>query len=105
MLPSGARATSRPSSLVMRCARSGSGAATSSSTAKTPTRPASSIFMDSYDPKPFRRRQRSTYVIAVHHLADRPDDVLRAGDAMLIRRSRELETPVVPGDACYFVTP
>ena len=53
-----------------RCARSGCGAATSSSTAPTRARPASSTSSNPDDPKPFRRRQRSTYVIAVHHLAE-----------------------------------
>ncbi len=62
-------------------------------------------FIDPDDPKPFRRRQRSTYVIAVHHLADRPDDVLRAEYPMLVRALANIAMLVVPGDACYFVTP
>jgi ribulose-5-phosphate 4-epimerase/fuculose-1-phosphate aldolase len=62
-------------------------------------------FIDPADPKPFRRRQRSTYVIAVHHLADRPEDVLRAEYPMLVRALANIAMLVVPGDACYFVTP
>lgn len=62
-------------------------------------------FIDPDDPKPFRRRQRSTYVIAVHHLADRPDDVLRTEYPMLVRALANIAMLVVPGDACYFVTP
>ena len=62
-------------------------------------------FVDPDDPKPFRRRQRSTYVIAVHHRADRPDDVLRFEYPMLVRALANIAMLVVPGDACYFVTP
>ncbi|HEU0195269.1 MAG TPA: class II aldolase/adducin family protein [Gaiellales bacterium] len=56
-------------------------------------------------PKPFRRRQRSTYVIAMHHLADPPDDVLRHEYPMLVRALANLALLVVPGHGCYFVTP
>jgi len=63
------------------------------------------LCLDPADPKPFRRRQRSTYVIAVHHMADRPDDVLRAEYPMLVRALANIAMLVVPGDACYFVTP
>jgi ribulose-5-phosphate 4-epimerase/fuculose-1-phosphate aldolase len=62
-------------------------------------------FVDPEDPKPFRRRQRSTYVIAVHTRPDRPDDVLRFEYPMLVRALANLAMLVVPGDACYFVTP
>ena len=62
-------------------------------------------FVDPDDPKPFRRRQRSTYVIAVHYLAERPDDVLRYEYPMLVRALANIAMLVVPGDACYFVTP
>ena len=62
-------------------------------------------FVDPDDPKPFRRRQRSTYVIAVHHLAERPENVLRYEYPMLVRALANIAMLVVPGDACYFVTP
>ena len=62
-------------------------------------------FVDPDDPKPFRRRQRSTYVIAVHHRAERPEDVLRFEYPMLVRALANIAMLVVPGDACYFVTP
>jgi ribulose-5-phosphate 4-epimerase/fuculose-1-phosphate aldolase len=62
-------------------------------------------FVDPDDPKPFRRRQRSTYVIAVHGLPEAPADVLRYVYPMLVRALANLAMLVVPGDACYFVTP
>ncbi len=62
-------------------------------------------FVNPDDPKPFRRRQRSTYVIAVHTLPHTPPDVLRNEYPMLVRALANLSLLVVPGDACYFVTP
>ena len=62
-------------------------------------------FVNPADPKPFRRRQRSTYVIAVHTLPETPPDVLRNEYPMLVRALANLALLVVPGDACYFVTP
>jgi len=62
-------------------------------------------FVNADDPKPFRRRQRSTYVIAVHTVAEAPTDVLRHEYPMLVRALANLAMLVVPGDACYFVTP
>ena len=62
-------------------------------------------FVNPDDPKPFRRRQRSTYVIAVHTLPQTPPDVLRNEYPMLVRALANLALLVVPGDACYFVTP
>ncbi len=62
-------------------------------------------FVDPAKPKPFRRRQRSTYVVAVHHLDAPPDNVLRQTYPMLVRALANLSLLVVPGDACYFVTP
>src|SRR6185437_16399244 len=56
-------------------------------------------------PKPFRRRQRSTYVIAMQHLEDPPEDVLRHEYPMLVRALANLALLVVPGRGCYFVTP
>ena len=56
-------------------------------------------------PKPFRRRQRSTYVIAMQHLAEPPEDVLRHEYPMLVRALANLALLVVPGHGCYFVTP
>jgi ribulose-5-phosphate 4-epimerase/fuculose-1-phosphate aldolase len=62
-------------------------------------------FVNPLDPKPFRRRQRSTYVVAVHTVPVAPDDVLRHEYPMLVRALANLAMLVVPGDACYFVTP
>ena len=62
-------------------------------------------FVNPDDPKPFRRRQRSTYVIAVHTVPEAPPDVLRPEYPMLVRALANLSMLVVPGDACYFVTP
>lgn len=56
-------------------------------------------------PKPFRRRQRSTYGVAVHHLPAKPDDVLRNEYPVLVRSLSNIAMLVVPGDAAYFVTP
>jgi ribulose-5-phosphate 4-epimerase/fuculose-1-phosphate aldolase len=61
-------------------------------------------FVNPDKPKPFRRRQRSTYVIAVHHLEAPPADVLRHEYPMLVRALANLTLLVVPGRACYFVT-
>ena len=62
-------------------------------------------FVNPDDPKPFRRRKRSTYVIAVHTVPSAPADVLRHEYPMLVRALANLAMLVVPGDACYFVTP
>jgi ribulose-5-phosphate 4-epimerase/fuculose-1-phosphate aldolase len=62
-------------------------------------------FVNPDDPKPFRRRQRSTYVIAVQTVPEPPADVLRHEYPMLVRALANLAMLVVPGDACYFVTP
>ncbi len=56
-------------------------------------------------PKPFRRKQRSTYVIAVHTLPEPPADVLRNEYPVLVRALANHAMLVVPGDAAYFVTP
>ena len=56
-------------------------------------------------PKPFRRRQRSTYVVAVHQLDAKPADVLRNEYPVLVRALANIAMLVVPGDAAYFVTP
>ena len=42
-------------------------------------------FINPEKPKPFRRRQRSTYVVAVHHAGQAPDDVLRNEYPILVR--------------------
>src|SRR3954452_25205212 len=62
-------------------------------------------FINPDKPKPFRSRQRSTYVAAVHALYDPPDDVLKFEYPCLVRSLTNLGMLVVPGDACYFVTP
>ena len=62
-------------------------------------------FINPDDPKPFRRRQRSTYVVAVHTVPVAPVDVLRHEYPMLVRALANIAMLVVPGDACYFVTP
>jgi ribulose-5-phosphate 4-epimerase/fuculose-1-phosphate aldolase len=55
-------------------------------------------------PKPFRRRNRATYVTAVQHVPDAPSDALKRGYPMLVRALANLVLLVVPGDACHFVT-
>jgi ribulose-5-phosphate 4-epimerase/fuculose-1-phosphate aldolase len=62
-------------------------------------------FINPQKPKPFRRRQRSTYVTIVHSLPESPDDVLRHEYALMVRGLANLGMVVVPGDACHFVTP
>jgi hypothetical protein len=54
-------------------------------------------FVNPDDPKPFRRRQRSTYVIAVHTVPDVPADLLRHEYPMLVRALANLAMLVVPG--------
>jgi ribulose-5-phosphate 4-epimerase/fuculose-1-phosphate aldolase len=61
-------------------------------------------FVDPAKPKPFRRRNRSTYVTAVRHMPSAPADVLRSEYPMLVRALANLTLLVVPGEACYFVT-
>lgn len=62
-------------------------------------------FVNPVKPKPFRRRRRSTYVVAVERLEEAPGDVLRHEYPMLVRALANLGMVVVPGDGCYFVTP
>jgi hypothetical protein len=62
-------------------------------------------FVNPDDPKPFRRRKRSTYVVAVHTLPERPHDLMRHEYPMLVRALANIALLVVPGDACFFVTP
>jgi len=62
-------------------------------------------FVNPDDPKPFRRRSRSTYVVAVHTVPERPDDLMRFEYPMLVRALANIAILVVPGDACFFVTP
>jgi len=62
-------------------------------------------FIDPMKPKPFRRRQRATYVIAVHTLPSRPDHVIRNEYPVMVRALANLGLLVVPGEGCWFVTP
>ncbi len=62
-------------------------------------------FVDTTKPKPFRRRQRSTYVTIVSSLPEAPDDVLRYEYPLMVRGLANLGMLIVPGDACHFVTP
>jgi ribulose-5-phosphate 4-epimerase/fuculose-1-phosphate aldolase len=62
-------------------------------------------FINPDKPKPFRRRQRSTYVTMVHALDEAPEDVLKYEYPLMVRGLANLGMLVVPGDACHFVTP
>jgi ribulose-5-phosphate 4-epimerase/fuculose-1-phosphate aldolase len=62
-------------------------------------------FINPDKPKPFRRRQRSTYVTIVHALTEVPDDVLRYEYPLMVRGLANLGMLVVPGEGCHFVTP
>src|SRR4051812_47019912 len=62
-------------------------------------------FINVDKPKPFRRRRRSTYVSIVSALAEPPDDALKYEYPLMVRGLANLGMLVVPGDACYFVTP
>ena len=46
-------------------------------------------FIDTAKPKPFRRRQRSTYVTIVSSLPEAPDDVLRYEYPLMVRGAGE----------------
>jgi ribulose-5-phosphate 4-epimerase/fuculose-1-phosphate aldolase len=62
-------------------------------------------FIDPARPKPFRRRRRATYVIAVHTLPERPDHVIKHEYPMMVRALANLGLVLIPGDGCWFVTP
>jgi ribulose-5-phosphate 4-epimerase/fuculose-1-phosphate aldolase len=62
-------------------------------------------FIDPSKPKPFRRRQRSTYVTIIHALPELPEDVLKYEYPLMVRGLANLGMLVVPGHSCYFVTP
>src|SRR4051794_9459984 len=62
-------------------------------------------FINPDKPKPFRRRQRGTYVTIIHSASEVPDDVLRYEYPLMVRGLANLGMLVVPGDACHFVTP
>ena len=62
-------------------------------------------FINPDKPKPFRRRQRSTYVTILHALPEVPDDVLKYEYPLMVRGLANLGMLVVPGDSCHFVTP
>jgi ribulose-5-phosphate 4-epimerase/fuculose-1-phosphate aldolase len=62
-------------------------------------------FINPDKPKPFRRRQRGTYVTIIHSASDVPDDVLRYEYPLMVRGLANLGMLVVPGDSCHFVTP
>ena len=79
-------------------------AGTSSPTAETPDAEVVFNFINPDKPKPFRRRQRSTYVTIIH-AARGPDDVLRYEYPLMVRGLANLGMLVVPGDSCHFVTP
>ena len=62
-------------------------------------------FINPDKPKPFRRRQRSTYVTIIHAATQVPDDVLKHEYPLMVRGLANLGMLVVPGDSCHFVTP
>ncbi|MDX6521754.1 MAG: hypothetical protein QOF08_2359, partial [Gaiellales bacterium] len=62
-------------------------------------------FINPDKPKPFRRRQRSTYVTIIHALPELPTDVLKYEYPLMVRGLANLGMLVVPGDSCHFVTP
>jgi hypothetical protein len=62
-------------------------------------------FINLDKPKPFRRRQRGTYVTIIHSASEVPDDVLRYEYPLMVRGLANLGMLVVPGDSCHFVTP
>jgi ribulose-5-phosphate 4-epimerase/fuculose-1-phosphate aldolase len=62
-------------------------------------------FINPDKPKPFRRRQRSTYVTIIHALSELPSDVLKYEYPLMVRGLANLGMLVVPGDSCTFVTP
>jgi ribulose-5-phosphate 4-epimerase/fuculose-1-phosphate aldolase len=62
-------------------------------------------FIDPAKPKPFRRRRRATYVIAVHTQGERPTHVIRNEYPIMVRALANLGLLVVPGSGCWFVTP
>jgi ribulose-5-phosphate 4-epimerase/fuculose-1-phosphate aldolase len=61
--------------------------------------------IDPSRPRPFRRRRRSTYVINMSALPEAPPDVLDYEYPLMVRGLANLGMLVVPGQACYFVTP
>jgi ribulose-5-phosphate 4-epimerase/fuculose-1-phosphate aldolase len=62
-------------------------------------------FINPEKPKPFRRRQRSTYVTIIHALPEEPADVLKYEYPMMVRGLANLGMLVIPGESCHFVTP
>src|SRR3954452_14271191 len=62
-------------------------------------------FINPEKPKPFRRRQRSTYVTIIHALPEEPADVLNYEYPRMVRGLANLGMLVVPEHSCHFVTP
>jgi ribulose-5-phosphate 4-epimerase/fuculose-1-phosphate aldolase len=62
-------------------------------------------FINPDKPKPFRRRQRSTYVTIIHALDEPPADVLKYEYPLMVRGLANLGMLVIPGHSCHFVTP
>ena len=62
-------------------------------------------FINPEKPKPFRRRQRSTYVTIIHAAAEEPDDALKYEYPLMVRGLANLGMLVIPEHSCHFVTP
>ena len=77
----------------------------SSTRPRSPTPRWSSTSSIPSKPKPFRRRQRSTYVTIIHALPELPEDVLKYEYPLMVRGLANLGMLVVPGHSCHFVTP
>jgi ribulose-5-phosphate 4-epimerase/fuculose-1-phosphate aldolase len=63
--------------------------------------------VDAHHPRPYRRKNAPTFVVAIAHLGERPSDLLRTGYPLLVRGLANLAVMVSDGPggvAAHFVT-
>ncbi len=61
-------------------------------------------FIDSNDPKPFRRRSRGTFVAAIHEQPAVPEDVLKTNYPLLVHALANIVLCYVPNHGVWFTT-
>ena len=62
-------------------------------------------FVDPDDPRPYRRKRKSTFVASFWPASEIPDDFVRAAYPVLVRALSNLSVCVVPGVGARFLTP
>jgi len=60
--------------------------------------------VDRERPRPFRRRARGTFVVALHELPSAPQDPLREGYPVLVQALANISLAFVDGDGVWFTT-